>query len=370
MKPVFATILLLACCLPARAQAPHDGQLFDPGVAMTERAAEAPEALDQMAFWRGQWDVALTTFPTDSTMVTQPAQAEITFMNRGHAFMERLYSPDFNGQGDALHTLAFLSFVPGPGLWNHGIADSHAEAITLYDGNFEGDDLVVRTAIRRGGGAQLTHYRAIFDRADDDHVTYTLETSTDHGATWKKALVKSYTRRAPEADFLATSDDYGSPAPNRAKEAAQFDFLLGTWDSAHNMTFPNGQTAQWPSTSTAVYALGGKAILEFDWFDLDPNLPDASTSIIRLYNRAMNRWESLYLTNRGNAQLFFGGAWAGDRMVLHPFETDAAAPQISRYVFHDIGEDSYHWYGGNSTDRGATYKKFWIIDVTRRASQP
>ena len=81
----------------------------------------------------------------------------------------------------------------------------------------------------------------------------------------------------------------------------------------------------------------------------------------------MRRWESLYMANRGNGALFFGGQDEGDRIVLGLFETNLDFGPMIRFVFHDIQGDEYHWYSESSTDRGQTWTKTWIIDVTRQA---
>lgn len=162
---------------------------------------------------------------------------------------------------------------------------------------------------------------------------------------------------------------YGSPTPDRVPEAAAFDFLIGEWDTSHDMTFPNGQRAQWAANGTGVYALNGAAVMEFNWFDVDPNLPDAATTILRLYNRGIRRWENLYVPNRSHTVLYFGGVQERDAIVLHPFEAGASG-SMSRWVFHGIEKDAYHWYGEISTDRGETWAKTWLIDAERKAVEP
>lgn len=176
--------------------------------------------------------------------------------------------------------------------------------------------------------------------------------------------LREYARLGTSADLLATRDDHGQPAANLPAEARQFDFLIGTWDAQHQILL-GGNWVRFPTTFTAVHAMGGHAVLEHSWFDLDPNLPDAATTILRLYNRAERRWESLYMSNRANTLLHFGGAWEGDRMVLHTFGGRLGDP-ISRFVFHNIEADSYAWFAESSTDRGETFNPTWIIDVTRR----
>lgn len=369
MKYLSAILILLlfvsASTPSASGQELRNGKWFDPGVEMTKRAEGAPEQLDEMAYLIGQWDVAYETFPTDTTSHKAQGMARVMYMNRGHGIMEQFYSPDFDGQGHELNTLSFLGYNLFRNIWNLGEVNSHTESIAVYDGDMEGNDLVMRNAIRRGGNAQVTYYRVSYKKGGQDGYTFEVETSGDHGKTWTPSLRKTYTRRTASDTFLASSSEYGSPAPNLPEEARQFDFLLGYWAAAQELTFPNGQVAKFPSLTSAVHALNGHAILEFNWYDVDPQLPDASTSIVRIYNRSMRRWESLFVTNRGNGMLFFGGAWEDDRMVLHNFESHTSDP-INHYIFHSIESDSYKWFAESSNDRGQTFNTNWIIEVTRK----
>lgn len=348
-----------------KAQSLRDGTFFKPGIATPTRSNGAPEVLDRMSYLLGQWDVDITTYPTDSTSVTQPAQAVVTYMNRGHAFMERLHTPDFDGDGHELNMITMLTFAPGADQWAMGVVDSYTESVTMYNGDFEGDDLTLHNALRQGGSVPMTYYRAQFTQQDDDHFMLDIQTSPDGKTGWMPMQQKAYARRTPSDDFLMGSSDFGTPAPDLPEEAHQFDFLVGIWDSQNALTFPNGQTAQWPATTTGGYVLNGHAIMEYNWFDLDPNLPDAATTMVRIYNQAMRRWETLYTANRGNGLLYFGGRQEGDQIVLHNFVTNRTGA-FSRYVFHNIQPDSYDWYGEFSTDRGATFTRNWIINVTRQ----
>ncbi|MBC13003.1 MAG: hypothetical protein CMM85_08555 [Rhodothermaceae bacterium] len=356
----FLVLAAALVALPALAQT--DGRLHDQGHALTDRSPRADGRLDAARPLLGTWDVAVTTFPTDTTTHTATGQAEITYMNRGYALMERRIVEDaVPGRTD--HALSFLVFSPGPDRWALGEGRSETEHIEVYDGVAEAGGLALRTAVRRGGGTLLTYERVRYAMADDG-LTVTVETSTDDGATWAPHERRSYTRRAA-APLLAVRADDGVPAEGLPAEARQFDFLLGVWDAQHQITLPTGQQVAFPTTTTASIALGGHGLLEHSWFDLDPTLPDAATTILRLYNRAERRWESLYLTNRVNTLLDFGGAWEGDRMVLHPFDTHLGGT-ISRFVFYDIEPDRYLWLAESSTDRGETFTTTWTIDVTRR----
>ena len=357
-------LLALATLLASPLSAQTDGQLHDQGRAMTERSPRADARLDDMKALLGHWDVALTTYPTDSTTHEATGQAEITYMNRGYAYQERRRIPDA-APGRTDDALSFLVFSPGPDRWALGEGRSETEHIEVYDGTMDGGTLIVRTAVRRLGGTLLTFERVRYALASDDAFTVTVETSTDDGATWKPRETRRYTRRASPPNLLATREDTGQPAPGLPDEARQFDFLLGVWDAQHEIQRPGGPPIAFPTTTTATVVLGGRGLMEHSWFDLDPNLPDAATTILRLYNRAERRWESLYMTNRANTLLDFGGAWEDDRMVLHSFDTRLGDP-ISRFVFHSIEDDHYLWFAESSSDRGETFTTTWTIDVTRR----
>lgn len=363
LHPFRAVAVLFVVAPALGAQPATDGRLHDQGREMTERSERADARLDALRPILGAWDVAVTTFPTDSTTHEAVGQAEVAYMNRGYAYQERRRIPEA-APGRTDDALSFLVFSPGPARWALGEGRSETEHIEVYDGDLDGDALVLRTAVRRAGGTLLTFERVRYDLGDDAF-TVTVETSTDDGATWAPREVRRYTRRDAAPDLLAVRDDDGVPAPGLPEAARQFDFLLGVWDAQHEIRRPGGPPIAFPTTATASVVLGGRGILEHSWFDLDPSLPDAATTILRVYNRAERRWESLYMTNRANTLLDFGGAWEGDRMVLHLFDTRLGDP-ISRFVFHDIEADSYRWFAESSTDRGETFTTTWTIDVTRR----
>lgn len=348
----------------AVAQSANDGRLFDQGREMTERSPRAPEALDQLVGVTGQWDVEVTYHPTDSTTHIASGLAEFTFMNRGWSLMERLHVDDFDGNGNANDAMAFMTFNPTTERYELGEASSFTEHISVYDGVFENDRLVLTTAERRRGGGGITTYRIVYTARSNDRLSMVLEESTNFGRSWKPLLRREYSRRTTSSDFMSVQEDYGTATSTQPDEARQFDFLLGEWTANHNILL-GGNWIQYPTNTTAVFVMGGHAILEHNWFNLDTNHPEAATSIIRLYNRAERRWESLYLNNRSNSLLHFGGVWENDQMVLHSFNT-RLTDTISRWVFHSFEPDRYQWFAESSTDRGATFNETWTIDVVRK----
>ena len=359
------SVFLLVWSLAALASAEvRDGKLFDTGTELSAPSAKAPAALAEMSDFVGDWDIELTLHADGEQPVRSTGQARVTFMNRGHGLLERSRIPNFNGQGHDLATMAFLTVNQG-GVWSYGQGDTWTESISLATGGFEGGRLVMHDAQRPGGSLGLFLLRRTLGPTEDGGFVYTSETSQDLGTTWTTTLKRVYRRHVGEGDFFPVREDVGLAAPDRPAEAAQFDFLLGEFDTRRWLWTPQ-RVLRWPDVTTAVFVLDGRGILEFSWNDLDPSLPDSATSILRLYNRAMRRWESLYLTNRSNAQLYFGGVQEGDRIVLHSFGAQTSDNGLNQWIFYDVRPDAYRWKGLSSRDRGETFPLVWGIDFQRR----
>ncbi|MDX1741215.1 MAG: hypothetical protein R3178_07985 [Rhodothermales bacterium] len=347
----------------------RNGRSFDPGIEMTSRAEGAPEALDILGTFRGQYDVDYQEVTTDGTGSSARCLAEVTYFNRGHGILEHLHCPADAGLGHELNTLTYLVHNPSLEKWVRGHVDSYREAIEVAAGEFVGSRLVLHDARRRRGGPVLTFIRHSYVRRTDSWMEITTEESIDGGESWQTRSARIMKRREPSATFLANASGPGSFAADLPAEARQFDFLIGRHEASNLLSLPDGESVSWKSNATAVHALNGHAVLEFNWFDSDPNLPDAATTIVRIYNRAMRRWESLFLANRNHSVLHFGGRKEDNRMVLTLFEADAAALAIPRFVFHNIGDSRYEWYSESSLDRGKTYSKNWTIKVQPLGAQ-
>ncbi len=365
LYPLLLALLTSILTTPLAAQPTRDGHLFDQGRTMTEKSVRAHDNLDKMKNILGQWDVEVTTYPTDSTTHTANGIADVSYMNRGYAYMSRIHVSEFDEAGNEANLMHFLTYSPGNGVWVLGEASSYSESISMYNGGFENGDLVLTTAVRRRGGSLLTMYRTVYSFSDKNTFSLTTSTSADNGSTWDTGMKQVYSRRATRDGFMLPPKGIGTPSPDRPAAGNQFDFLLGEWNATHKINL-NGQWIQFGTNATAVHALNGHAILEHSWFNTDPNLPDAATTIVRVYNRSMRRWESLYMTNRSNSPLFFGGREEDGNIVLHNFEANMTDASIPRYVFHDLSEDTYAWYAESSFDRGKTYNKTWTIEFARK----
>ena len=364
MRRICLAIVILCLSAQLSIASPKDGRLFDQGRSMTSRSERADPALDHMKRLLGHWDVEVT-LGSDDKARTARGRAEITYMNRGYAYQERRHVDAYDEAGNTDSTMSFLVYHPAGKQWGLGEGSSHRENIVIYNGDANADGLLLRGASRRQGGMNVTHERLRYRFDSDTAFTVTVEQSSNVQDSWNTIETRHYQRADKAEPVLPMAEDYGRPNADRAKASAQFDFLIGEWTANHQINL-QGNWIKFPASTTASYVMDGYAILEHAWNDLDQNLPDAATSILRLYNRAERRWESLYLTNRSNSLLRFGGQKDGNEIVLHSFATNRNDP-LQHYVFHDIQTDHYAWYGETSTDRGASFNKFWIINIQRKA---
>ena len=374
-----AFLLILGCevvslDVQAQTRVLYDGRLFDQGVTMTERSPFADSTLDLMRPMLGKWQVRETTWAGGSEAVRH-GTAAITYMNRGYSYMERLHldSSDADGEGnddnvdndvsDSIDRISFLTYQAANTQWMLGVADSWTETVELFNGHSRDRSLVLTNASRRRGGPFVVMTRVTYRMVGDRAFEVTSEVSTDFGATWKPEMRRDYERATDDVAFAAIRADFGRPSPDRAPESASFDFLIGKWNAIQELRTA-AEPIRFRSDATAVYTLGGRGVLEFSWYDVDPNLPDAATTIVRIYNSAERRWESLYHTNRGNGMLDFGGNKEGDEVILHLFDTNRR-DNISRFVFHSIADNTYAWYSELSSDAGKSFRTNWSIEFER-----
>ncbi len=365
------TLMFVMFCQSTQATSGY-GETFDTGLSMSSHSTAAPDELSWAAFMIGQWEVTVSDHRSGQ-QAEYTAVADIRWMNRGHGLLEEFHAPATDakssepGTGE-YDTLSMLGYVSSAAEWNLGLVDSLAEDVTVYNGHILSDRMVLTQSERQGGTITMTRFQLIIAKDEDTGFSIRLTSSVDDGMHWSPVYTRQY-RPRNNADSPFTHDPkhlYGLPASTRAEESAQFDFLIGEWDSSHDIVVAPGQNAQFPVNSTAVYTMNGHAILEYSWYDVDSSFPEAATTIVRIYNRAMRHWESLYVNNRANSMLHFGGRKEGEDIVLHNFDIDARAATIPNYVFHDIEKDQYRWLGRNSTDRGASWTTFWTIEFTRK----
>lgn len=343
----------------------RDGKNFDSGAEMTVASKFAPKGLEALLPMLGAWDISETVFKNDTAIATRLGYSLIQMNNRGHSYIERSYVKNVFKDGSDEYTISLFAKSQRVGNWGKGVVSDYKENVQMFDGNFDGKTLVLYDAQRYQGGMMYTVERLSYT-FDKNKFSFVFEESKDHGKTWQKMLSRSYTKAKKAHAMFTFRSDYGKANPTRVSEAAEFDFLIGEAKSNHAMTLPSGQEIKFPANATAVHVLNGKAIMEFNTIDVDQSLPDAATTIFRIYNRAMRRWDNLFLNNRSNSLYFFGGNKEGDSIVLHNFIDHRGLGSMSKFVFYNIQENGdYDWYGETSRDGGKSFNRFWEITVRK-----
>jgi dienelactone hydrolase len=341
----------------------RDGRMYDPGIDLRQPSALAPEQTARLLGFLGDWNVESTIYQPNAEPLHATGQARVTFMNRGNAFMERVRIADFDGQGHAMAMLSFIA-VTADGTWSWSEGNSWGESIRVYSGALVEDALVAHSSSRPGGGNTHLMLRRTFTPSGEDAFTLTTESSADVGATWNTTATRRYTRAERITDFFPVRDDTGAAAEGLPGAAHEFDFLLGEFDASHWL--PRDGGTRWQGAATATRVLDGHAILEVGWQDSDPERTDAATSILRIYNRATRQWESLFMNNRQNTPLHFGGVREENRIVLHLFDVPTAANSLYQWIFFDVRPDAYRWKGLQSSDRGEHWSPHWLIEFQRK----
>lgn len=345
-----------------RDNAPPEHPSTDPGMQMTAPSGLAPEPLSNVSFMHGQWQVEWIDHRSGSEK-TQQGIADIRWINRGHALSEEFHADGETPQ-DSLFLLAYATSV---GHFSLGEVDARSRSITLFDGHWAHDRLLLEAVQRTGGGSVRTHLRLHITPVEAGFDSR-LESSSDHGMSWQTVLEKRYRPRQSKLDWFIRQPQTAQ-ADAHWPQARQFDFLIGHWVNQNRIRVGPDQFAEFPAHSVASHALNGQAIREFSSYDVDPNNPEAATTIIRIFNPAMRQWENLYMTNRSNTLLHFNGRQEGEEMVLHNLGIDMRAANVPMYRFFDIEADRFSWQARSSTDQGASWQNNWDITATRSSAQ-
>ncbi|MGB0952704.1 MAG: hypothetical protein ACPG31_05740, partial [Planctomycetota bacterium] len=149
---LFALATLAFTLTPTATGQGQEGFLFDPGVSMENPAAGASTELAQLQKMLGSWTVEVST-PIRGTreLRRQVGHARLTWMNRGHAMMERLYLEASEDTAD-VHLAAFHAFAPGTSTWGVGEATSETMAVQIFHGAFEEEALLLHRSQTVSGG--------------------------------------------------------------------------------------------------------------------------------------------------------------------------------------------------------------------------
>lgn len=165
-----------------------------------------------------------------------------------------------------------------------------------------------------------------------------------------------------------------STAATPAREAAQFDFLIGQWDVELQ-----------PKVSGLAKMIHGQPKLTGSWkawraFDgqgIDDELrvvdssgnPATLAHAQRIYDAKAQRWQisllDVYRVRFSSAT----GQWQGGEMQVDGSGTNAdGKPMLSRTRFVDITADSFKMRQDRSTDNGASWDEGALVIVAKRVA--
>ena len=109
--------------------------------------------------------------------------------------------------------------------------------------------------------------------------------------------------------------------PCSAKEYAQFDFWVGSWE----VTNPNGSMAG----SNKIEKIQGGCVLKENWTSATPGYTGTSYNF---YNAAKKQWEQMWVDNQGGS-LHLKGHKTGNQMILR---TDDLVNADGKSFYHQI----------------------------------
>lgn len=177
-----------------------------------------------------------------------------------------------------------------------------------------------------------------------------------------------------EALAAEISDQWASP------EYRAFDFWIGEWEANWRPKpageFHHAKEGNW--TRQRVFPiLGGKALIELAWSRDNPDEPSGRGFSIRYFDTARERWVMAQNWPNPNSG---GGAFTdqliGDehlgRLTMYSVtkrrnSEGEVVSEHRRYNFTDVRPGvSFRWDGSNTSDQGATWFTWNVVDFLRR----
>lgn len=151
--------------------------------------------------------------------------------------------------------------------------------------------------------------------------------------------------------------------------AADFDFLVGSWNVANRrLKRPLAGGDDWdefPSTSECRSLFGGAA--NVDEFSIPAR--GFSGLTLRLFDPGREEWSLHWASSRdGRLQPPVTGRFEGGTGTFYSRETYNGADITVRFIWSDITPRSARWEQAFSPDDGNTWETNWIMQFTRRES--
>jgi len=149
-----------------------------------------PRQLDKIAFLEGTWTVVMSVKPDPrGDWIETRGESTFGWILDG-AILEQTYEGDMMGRPFLGHgQLAFNRFTSR---WQHTWSDNTAAILSIYEGNFDEERLVVIG--RENTGQASFSVRVTWQNITDNKFDWMLETSMD-GKDWTPVMKAVYSRK-------------------------------------------------------------------------------------------------------------------------------------------------------------------------------
>lgn len=151
--------------------------------------------------------------------------------------------------------------------------------------------------------------------------------------------------QAPEAESPVFGTYEPSPAypfgranPEAPPEIEQFAFLIGAFDCTDQIRQQDGSWISFPAVWNAYYFLDGYGIQDKYW------APTFSTSNIRIFDPAKQKWVVTFFQMPGYQSSVWEGVKDEDRMVMRPPGQETG----SGLTFYNISPGGFDWRSGDN----------------------
>ena len=147
-----------------------------------------------------------------------------------------------------------------------------------------------------------------------------------------------------------------------AAHHGDFDYLLGDWE----FTAENRQYGKFRGYWSAVRLENGSILDEYRIVD-DNGESVYSTTTIRAYNAAADRWELIGMDGGSGLQDFGTAQRRNSEMhIEQKFGVANGSPSVMRIRYYNIQPDRFSWTADRSADNGKTWvERFQEIEARR-----
>jgi hypothetical protein len=167
------------------------------------------------------------------------------------------------------------------------------------------------------------------------------------------------------ASLAGQTSSKRTPEQVKALSAAHhgdFDYLLGDWE----FTAESRQYGKFRGYWSAVRLESGSILDEYRIVD-DNGESVYSTTTIRAYNAAADRWELIGMDGGSGLQDFGTGQRRNSEMhIEQKFGVASGSPSVMRIRYYNIQPDRFSWTADRSADNGKTWvERFQQIEARR-----